>query len=975
MFKRRIEFALVLVTGLILMSSLFAYEIEDVPVTRWVDSSGREPISYQEYYRLHPKTTLPFEVKLEKITTSNKDDSLLIFIMINSSLYAEVESSIAQYIQDLGEDGYQVRLYTTSGGTPTDLRAFLQDHFAEGLNGCVLVGDFPIPWYQMYEDWGEGREYEEFPIDLYYMDLDGIWADSDSDGMFDEHSGNVEPEIWIGRLTFSPLVYSGDSEAELVNNYFRKNHEFKLGNFPIERKALLYVDDDWEPWAEEWDNDLSALYDQRSLVAKGDITIAEDYKRRLTDGYGSVQLHCHSSPFSHHFKIGEGWGGGVVGYRDIVTIDPVAIFYNLFACSNCRYVEKNYMGGWYIFSPTYGLGAIGSTKTGSMLYFGDFYTPLSQGKSLGESFKEWFAINGEVSRQWFYGMTLLGDPTIMLQKRGILLSSFRVDDDRSGESSGNDNGRVNSRETIELNLTLENCDAIEHRDVSASIHSSDTFIYISDSTAFYWNLPGHSIAEGLDDFVLSVSPFCPDSHRVLFLLDVKSEDEDRWKSYFSMTVVNPVLSHISNTVEDVGGNNNGRADPGETCNLYLILKNVGKEDAVGITTTISTIDSFVTFVDNYGEFQDIPAGSLGANLGEPFRFIVDSLSTSHLACCHLHITANDSFFIKDIKFGLEIGEPQILLVVDDGGRGSSIYYSQVLDSIGAFYRQFVDTDESVPEESLMNYSNVIWFTGGQAVNTLSEAERDLLKGYLDNGGKLFLSGRFIQYEISNTNFCSDYLYADSLSSFIRSYHLKGTPGNPVTDGLEIDLNPQTQPFSGAITPHSLAFPVFEYDPTTDEGAKNIRSSGTGAIGVDTDTYRLVFFAFGFEGIEPFEKRVAVMKGVLDWLEGVTGVGDEFGGNRPGVPRFYSLSQNYPNPFNPITRIGYSLPKGSYVKLEIYNILGQKVATLVDGFQKPGYKTIFWDGTSEGGIPVSSGIYFYRLRAGRFSDTKKMVVLK
>lgn len=85
---------------------------------------------------------------------------------------------------------------------------------------------------------------------------------------------------------------------------------------------------------------------------------------------------------------------------------------------------------------------------------------------------------------------------------------------------------------------------------------------------------------------------------------------------------------------------------------------------------------------------------------------------------------------------------------------------------------------------------------------------------------------------------------------------------------------------------------------------------------------------------------------------------------------FSLFQNYPNPFNPITVIRYSLPKHSHVTLEIYNILGQKVATLVDGKQKAGYKTVRWNAGS-----FSSGIYFYRLQAGDFVETRKMMLLK
>lgn len=93
------------------------------------------------------------------------------------------------------------------------------------------------------------------------------------------------------------------------------------------------------------------------------------------------------------------------------------------------------------------------------------------------------------------------------------------------------------------------------------------------------------------------------------------------------------------------------------------------------------------------------------------------------------------------------------------------------------------------------------------------------------------------------------------------------------------------------------------------------------------------------------------------------------------PREFGLFQNYPNPFNPQTEIRYALPADCHVNLTVYNILGQKVVTLIDEFQDLGKKTVLWDGRNEKGVEVSSGIYFYRIQAGNFSEARKMVVTK
>jgi len=103
---------------------------------------------------------------------------------------------------------------------------------------------------------------------------------------------------------------------------------------------------------------------------------------------------------------------------------------------------------------------------------------------------------------------------------------------------------------------------------------------------------------------------------------------------------------------------------------------------------------------------------------------------------------------------------------------------------------------------------------------------------------------------------------------------------------------------------------------------------------------------------------------------VTGTGILGVEQRIGIPKHYSLSQNYPNPFNPTTIIQYDVPIRSQAVLAVYDVLGRKVATLVDGEKLPGHYQITFDASS-----LSSGVYFYRLDAGTYHDTKKLLLLK
>jgi hypothetical protein len=94
-----------------------------------------------------------------------------------------------------------------------------------------------------------------------------------------------------------------------------------------------------------------------------------------------------------------------------------------------------------------------------------------------------------------------------------------------------------------------------------------------------------------------------------------------------------------------------------------------------------------------------------------------------------------------------------------------------------------------------------------------------------------------------------------------------------------------------------------------------------------------------------------------------------------IPEKFSLSQNYPNPFNPVTKMDFSITRTGKVYIVVYNLLGQKVKTLVNETMEYGYHSVIWNGIDELGQPVSSGVYFSELRAEGFRKSKKMLLIK
>ena len=94
-----------------------------------------------------------------------------------------------------------------------------------------------------------------------------------------------------------------------------------------------------------------------------------------------------------------------------------------------------------------------------------------------------------------------------------------------------------------------------------------------------------------------------------------------------------------------------------------------------------------------------------------------------------------------------------------------------------------------------------------------------------------------------------------------------------------------------------------------------------------------------------------------------------------VPTEYALKGNYPNPFNPTTTIAFDLPEATDVRLEVYDMMGRRVATLVDAQLAAGSYESVWDARSDSGTSVASGVYIYRIQAGSFVSVSQMVLLK
>jgi hypothetical protein len=390
-------------------SEIETENIDKIPIFKQIESVG----TYEEY--INSREEKPYFLKKisEPIT---REDNPVVIIFIEDDVVSELIDELTLYNETLKNVGYDTLIYQVSGVTPQNLKDTIISNTQNGFNvtGTVLIGDLPTEWFHHENDFYGSSE---FPCDLFLMDLDGTWLDTDGDEMLDSHTdgkGDTAPEIYVGRIDASNVP--GD-EISILKKYFSKVYDFWSGTTNHTEYGLTYTDQDWAN-IDYFRHDIKYAYEDYEAVWYPDVDRDDYVNNRIPGTYEFIQLSCHSSSQGHSFAQG-GWASN----DEIRVAPPNALFYNLFCCSSLRFTDYNCLGYAYILdTDTPSLTVVGSAKTGSMLDFRHFYQPIGNGSSFGTALKEWFEYEypysddggGYNDISWFYGMTILGDPTLII---------------------------------------------------------------------------------------------------------------------------------------------------------------------------------------------------------------------------------------------------------------------------------------------------------------------------------------------------------------------------------------------------------------------------------------------------------------------------------------------------------------------------------------------------------------------------------
>jgi hypothetical protein len=299
--------------------------------------------------------------------------------------------------------------------------------------------------------------------------------------------------------------------------------------------------------------------------------------------------------------------------------------------------------------------------------------------------------------------------------------------------------------------------------------------------------------------------------------------------------------------------------------------------------------------------------------------------------------------------------------------------------------------------SLIQYKTIIWHSGDLDAFTITPEDQAVIQSWIQQSGKdrnFWITGDNVAYELGAlgedyNSFLSftcgarlvrdiwENLPQDTLHPIVtgvagspvagRSFHLNGDC--PIINHFDMVQQSPTAQISGK------SAVLLKY-PNTQPAATRY---ATKYSPVGLDSARAVFMGFGFNYIEEGGERIQLTKNILQTYfkenpcYAATAVEEDPAG---GAPRFRSeLFQNAPNPFNPETAIRYSVASRGPVTIDIYNVSGARVRTLVQRAHDPGVYTARWNGTDDEGRHVASGVYFYQLRTPGFVDSKKLLLLK
>ncbi len=418
------------------------------------------------------------------------------------------------------------------------------------------------------------------------------------------------------------------------------------------------------------------------------------------------------------------------------------------------------------------------------------------------------------------------------------------------DAAFNNNGQADYGETVFMDVAFANIGVLGADNVAVHITTSDPFVTMLDSTDVYASIPAHDTVAMVNSFSLSLANEIPDLHVVPFHYTAISGN-DVWSGNFSVTAHAGVLNYTLFTIDDSQtGNGNGKADPGETFNVSVSIKNTGSSSTLNTEGQISFNDPYLSLLSsplqNYGNL------SAGESATRTFTMLADiNTPTGQFIPVTFLMTAEMGLQTL-ANFNLVVGQIPVTVIDLDGNHnsGPSIKSSLIANNVFTEYKTVMPADVS-------GYSTLFVCLGvGTNKHVLSTNEGQKLAAFVEAGGRLYMEG-------------GDTWFLDPKTAVHPKFKTNGVmdggsdlsietgQAGQFAEGLSFTYNGDKD-FIDHISPLTPAFTLF----------KNNAPLYITAVAYDAGTYRTIASAFEFGGLvngETPSTRDEYMKRIIEFF--------------------------------------------------------------------------------------------------------------
>jgi hypothetical protein len=559
---------------------------------------------------------------------------------------------------------------------------------------------------------------------------------------------------------------------------------------------------------------------------------------------------------------------------------------------------------------------------------------------------------------------------------------------------GNDDGLINPNENCSITFTLKNWGTITSNSVYAILSIPDsvkTYVeMITDSVVFGNIAPNDSIPGA--PFQFYIKPECPVGYKIPFQLHVSSTTSS-WDYNDNETVHGCMLNFGEYFVDDEGSVlRNYRMDPGETVKVTFKILNIGDDNAPDVTGIISTNDPYMTIVDSMAVFGTILPDSNSINESDTYTITVsENCPKPHNAIFALNLSTENGLYPYSLtdSVTLPVAMPSASDPTGPDGYGYYAYSSN--DVLWEQHPEYNWVEIEAIGTEIPKPGGVSDFTQTVILPfNFKYYGNDFTQVRISGDGWIAFGSGEQTKSLNRSLPCLDTLN-NMTAVFWDDFFSNGPQGggklfyysdeNNHRFIIEWDTVPHKSDITDKETFEVILLDPAYYPTPTGDGEiifqyKEVEEAGSCTVGIENNTED-DGLQYLFDEIYDATANELVSGLAIKFTTNAPTVVsvDEDGEIEDIIPTAYTLDQNYPNPFNPQTNITYSIPEPAFVKLCVYNINGTLVKTLYEGNQSVGRYQSVWDGKNSSGMKVGSGVYFYRMQANSFLQTRKMILLK